>query len=106
MATKAETFKASEQQARQRPKAKATDGAQRPSARIPEQGEGHEKTRVASKAAHELEPHSPGTRPSRKSTRDSANRVKAASPLTVRTKNRVNTPENQHDKAAARGDRT
>ncbi len=62
----------------------------------------HDKAHAASKATHALEDTAPGKRPSRESTRGSANRDKADTAFNLTEQTRKGSPENRARKARAR----
>jgi uncharacterized protein len=103
MATKAESVHAEEQ--RHGPTAKAKKRAKAKKTRAGKLGASRERTRVASKATYAREVPTGGGRPSRKSTRSSANRVKPDANLNLREERQKGSPENLFRKSRARSAR-
>lgn len=93
MATRAESFRAQQERSgKKAKKKKSAKKAPKRKARV---------TRTAAKASYALEEH--GTkRPSRKSTRGSANRIKPDAGFNITEEVRRGSPERKHDRAAAR----
>ena len=102
MATKAEAFKAAVERSSHRPKPART---WRMNPRVDAAGIAHVNQRAAAEAPYALEAHAPGTRPSRKSTRGSANHLKPDHALTIRETIEASSPQARHDigDAHARG---
>lgn len=100
MATRAERFRA-----RQERKVSKTRRAKAPvRAKSTAEASGRERkprTKTARKASYALETHVPGTRPTRKSTRKSANRSKPDSNLARRATRRSRSPDARHALAGA-----
>lgn len=104
MATKAEQFHAEEQRrggggARRGKNKSGSKPGSPPRARSPE------KTHAGKKATHALERTAKGQRPSRKSTRKSANRAKPDATFNRQEQQRKGSPEARFHKAAARASR-
>ncbi len=103
MATQAERFR-SEQERHGKPDRKR----RKPAARRPAQAETppsplrKRPTRRASKATYAIEPTQPGKRPSRKSTRASANRVKPDASFNRREEAAKTSPDSRYRKERAR----
>lgn len=103
MATRAEAFRANEQKHGQDSTKKQKAGS-KPGARA--SAKTRAKEHAAKKATYALEaPVAAGTRPSRKSTRKSANRAKPDADLTLREQLVKGTPENRFRKAHAKQSR-
>ena len=99
MATKAEEFRSRD--IKRGPKQEG-----RTSRRKAKSGEWSRKSRHAgSKATRAFEETAPGRRPSRESTRSSANRAKADSALNVTEETRKASPENRARKSRAKNAR-
>ena len=75
----------------------ACRGAGRMNPRTDAAGIAHVNQRAAAEAPYALEAHAPGTRPSRKSTRGSANHLKPDHALTIRETIEMNSPQARHD---------
>ena len=98
MATKAEQFRSTEERTRRKKK--------RVSIKKPKKGAwGRSKSHAAKKATHALEPTEPGKRPSRESTRSSANRAKPDAPFNITEETRKGAPSERARKARAKGAR-
>jgi hypothetical protein len=94
MATKAEEFRSREQK-----KGKPS----KVSAKKPRKAKwSRAKSHAASKATHAFEPTAPGKRPSRESSRSSANRAKADSGFDLTEELKKGKPENRALKARAK----
>ncbi len=96
MATKAETFKANEQQTNHVPEVPRD---QRMHPRVAEDGTVHDNVHAGEKAVCAMEEHVAGTTPSRKSTRGSANHARPDVQLAHKAEMELNSPERRHDKA-------
>lgn len=100
MATKAESLHAEDQRrgltrrAKKRAKARKT--------RADKLGAPHETKRAGKKASYAMEVPTTDRRPSRKSTRSSANRLKPDTNLNLREERQKGSPENRFRKARAR----
>lgn len=89
MATKAERFRAAEE--RRHPEG---TGASRASGKKSKKANfGRDKAHARAKATHALEPTGAGSRPSRKSTRGSANRAKSDAAFNLTEQHRKGSPE-------------
>jgi hypothetical protein len=94
MATKAEQFRSEQQRSAQKKKRKPR------AQRKPKKSEwSREKKHAAVKATHALEDAAPGARPSRVSTRASANRAKSDAPFNITEETRKGSPEVRAQKA-------
>ncbi|MGZ3418882.1 MAG: hypothetical protein ACXWUG_11110 [Polyangiales bacterium] len=60
----------------------------------------HESTHANRKATYVLEDHSPGTQPSRKSTRKASNRMRETSTLELRQEASMDTPESRASRSS------
>lgn len=99
MATRAEQYRAEEERGnRKAPKRKAQ--ADKPG--VAPQDRTRARKRVAKKATYALEESTGGARPSRKSTRKSANRAKPDAALTRREAGQKGSPESRYAKTRAR----
>jgi hypothetical protein len=97
MATRAEQFRTLESKRGPRPKA-------RTSKRRAKSSEwSSASAHAGSKATRALEQFAPGTRPSRESTRSSANRAKADAALNITEETRKGSPENRARQLRAKG---
>jgi hypothetical protein len=97
MATRAEEYRSTQQRTRRpgrvstkKPKKAAWD---------------KDKSHAAAKATHALEPTNPGKRPSRKSTRSSANRAKADAAFNITEETHKGAPSARARKSRAKGKR-
>jgi hypothetical protein len=97
MPTRSERFR-SEQERRQRRAKKKAPARKKPA----EGGAQKRPTRRSRKATYGIEPHLPGERPSRKSTRGGANRVKPDAPFNRREELTKGSPENRAGRSRAR----
>ncbi|HEY8090760.1 MAG TPA: hypothetical protein VIF09_23020 [Polyangiaceae bacterium] len=97
MATKAEQFHSDEQRKGQRGKARASKKKAKSSAWS------RKSAHAGSKATRAMEETAPGKRPSRESTRGSANRAKADSAMNLTEEKRKGSPENRARKARVKG---
>ena len=96
MATKAEQFHSSSQR---------TGHPKRTSAKKPRKGKwSHDKAHAGSKATHALEAPTEG-RPSRESTRGSANRAKADASMNINEENRKGAPKARAQRASVKAKR-
>jgi hypothetical protein len=92
MPTRSEQFRANEQRhASKKSKKKATEHATKKS-RVKRKAKAHENVRAGKKATFALEPKKPGARPSRKSSRKSANRAKFDTNIELRGERTKATP--------------
>ncbi len=92
MPTRSEQFRANEQHhASKKSKKKAAEHATKKS-RVKRKLKAHENVHAGKKATVALEPRSPGARPSRKSSRKSANRAKADTNIELRGERAKATP--------------
>jgi hypothetical protein len=89
MATKSEQFRSRE--IKRGPRAKARTSERRKKA----SEWSRESAHAGSKATRALEQAAPGERPSRESTRGSANRAKADAPMNVTEETRKGSPQNR-----------
>ncbi len=96
MATRAEQVRA--EQSKRGPRAKAHVSKKK--AKKAEWS--RESKHAGSKATHALEETAAGRRPSRESTRGSANRVKSDAPLNVTEETRKGSPENRARRSRAK----
>jgi hypothetical protein len=94
MATKAEQFRSREQK-KGKPSKVSTK-------KPPKAKWGRAKGHAASKATYALEPSAPGTRPSRESSRSSANRAKPDTAYNLTEETKKGAPENRARKARAK----
>jgi len=102
MATRAERYRASVERERK----KSPGRKRRVSVRKPKKSAwAHEKHHAGVKATHAYEPTAPGTRPSRESTRGSANRAKPDSGYEITQETRFGAPESRARKARAKATR-
>jgi hypothetical protein len=92
MATKAERFRAAVEQSRSRPHARVE--------KAPRERTASRSTHLGRKATFKLETTIGNARPSRKSTRKAANRIKPDSNLERRQKRGTHSPEAQARKAS------
>jgi hypothetical protein len=103
MPTRSERFRSEQERRQRRPKKKVLA---RKKAKKAAEGAGRERkteaTRRARKATYEIEPHAPGKRPSRKSTRGGANRVKPDAPFNRREELTKGSPESRAGRSRAR----
>ena len=90
MATRSESFR-SQQERRQRRAKEEPETKEKPARR----SKPRRPPRRARKATYRIEPHVPGRRPSRKSTRGGANRVKPDAPFNRREELVKGSPENR-----------
>lgn len=96
MATRAEQYRAEEQR---KGKRKVRSGRSKPG--VPGPKRTRAKKHAAKKATYALE-ETKGKRPSRKSTRKAANRMKPDAGLNRREELQKGSPENRYEKSAAR----
>ncbi len=97
MATRAEQFRSTEQK-----KGKPS----KVSAKKPRKAQwSRAKSHAASKATYALEPTAPGARPSRESSRSSANRAKPDTAYNLTEETKKGAPENRARKARAKSTR-
>ena len=97
MATRAEQFRSAQER---------THRKGRVSAKKPKKAAwGKSKSHAADKATHALERTEPGKRPSRKSTRSSANRAKADAAFNITEETRKGSPAAKARRARAKGKR-
>ena len=89
MATKSEEFRSQESKRGPRPERRVSERKTKSSEWS------RESAHAASKATHALEETAPGERPSRESTRGSANRAKADAALNITEETRKGSPENR-----------
>lgn len=93
MASKAEAFKAAQEQANHVAKAILSS---RMNPRVDAEGVAHENRRAGAKAVCGMEAHAAGTRPTRKSTRPGANRARTDVQLILREARESNSPQHRH----------
>jgi len=99
MATKAEQARSDEQRKHGEGRHKSHVSKKKPK----KAAWSHDKAHAASKATRALEESAAGQRPSRESTRGSANRDKADSALNITEENRKGSPQNRARKSRAKG---
>ncbi len=96
MATRSEQFRAQAQRhASKKSKKKAAEHVAKKS-RAKRKTKAHENVRAGRKATVALEPRSPNARPSRKSSRASANRMKYDTNIELRSERAKSTPESRY----------
>jgi len=102
MATKAEQFRSQQERSptKRRGKGRKPHKAQK---KPKKGGWSHEKHHADVKATHAFEATAPGKRPSRKSTRGSANRAKPDAALNINEENRKGAPEQRARRARVKG---
>jgi hypothetical protein len=98
MATKAERLRSEEQRTNRESRPKSRTSEKKPK----KAAWSHDKAHAASKATHALEATAPGKRPSRESTRGSANRAKADSAFNLTEEAKKGSPDNRARKSRAR----
>jgi AraC-like DNA-binding protein len=102
MATRAEIARTEEQQKRARAHAARKKAKHDALAARNKRTESHESDHAGRKATHALETHLDGARPSRKSTRKGANRLRADAAMNARDEAGESAPKSQHALAAVR----
>lgn len=102
MATRAEIARTEEQRKRARAHAAKKKAKHDALAGRGKRPESRESEHAGRKATHDLETHLEGTRPSRKSTRKGANRLRADAAMNQREEAGEGAPKFQHALAAVR----
>ncbi|HXN33769.1 MAG TPA: hypothetical protein VN894_17995 [Polyangiaceae bacterium] len=97
MATKAERLRSEDQRTNGKGQHKSRASEKKPK----KAAWSHDKAHAASKATHALEDTAPGKRPSRESTRGSANRAKADAAFNVTEETKKGAPTNRARKSRA-----
>ncbi len=92
MATRSEAFRAEAQRHRSKQAKKLMAEHEKKNKRVKRVLHAHTNERAAKKASYALETHAPGKRPSRKSTRGSANHAKSDSNFELRAERASRSP--------------
>lgn len=96
MPTRSEQFHANEQRhASKKSKKKASQHTTKKS-RVKRKLNAHKNVHAGKKATFAFEPHTPGARPSRKSTRGSANRARSDTNIELRSERTKATPTSRY----------
>jgi hypothetical protein len=95
MATRSEAFRAAQQRHQSKEARKRAGDHAVKKARIKRKLHAHENVHASKKATVALEPHEKGKRPSRKSTRSSANRSKFDTNTELRGERSISRPESR-----------